>query len=200
MPVLVAHFVLAWGLRTFGKTWGTSAVTGSAYTSPYQGQAWPWNNYMYALGVGYIVAKLLVRAKGGHFAKVFWQTIVRTCVVRFVWTEGIGKIPGASNYFGSIQSSLPGTIYRDGQGNTLQLDYAGRWQALQGLEPARALDGLEVARPLDGLVGSRGVDRSNGGYGPRMQGLLPSDTPGTEATRGAYTGTGYTDVYSAAYG
>ena len=200
-PVIFAHLALAFGLRTFGAKWGPSAMTGAATTSPYSGQAWPFANYAYGLGFGYAVAKIMQRWKGAHWAKVFWQTICRECVRRFIWTEAVAKIPGAQTYLG--QGDAPGTVWRDNSGNTWQLDYAGRWQTMQGFTEQRALDGgdetLVMQRPLDGLTSARSIDRANGGYGPRyLQGLM-APTTDELALRGAYTGSGYVDPYNAVY-
>ena len=197
VPVMFGHFILAWGLRTFGKPWGTSALSSGTSTSPYAGQAWPWNNYFYGLGVGYVVCRMLAKYKGGHFARVVWQTICREVVRRFVWTEGLAKIPGAQAYLGG---DPPGSIYRDGWGNTYQMDHSGRWQSMQGLVAARPLDGLQLARPLDGLVAARPLDRGWGKPGPRvMNGLLSPDVSSAVADQGAFTGSGYTDPYNAVY-
>lgn len=220
MPVLLSKALLAWGIRTFGKNWGMSAVTGSPISaSPYAGQAWPINNYFYALGIGFMLAKALQKIGRGSFARIFWQTTVHDVVTRFIWTEGIARVPGMPAYLGA---DTPGMIWRDGGGNTMQLDQWGRWQAMQDtLEAARPLDGtLEMQRPLDGLTGARSIDRAAGGYGPRVRWrkgrgrgrgsrygirasfghLLPPDVAQRLATRGSYQGSGYTDPYNAVYG
>jgi len=165
-PVLLSRIMLAWAVRTFGKSWGVSAISGAPIgASPYAGQAWPMKNYIGTLTIGFVLAKILSRGGRNKFARIFWQTTVRDTATRFLWTEGIARVPGAQAYLGDV----PGTLWRDGGGNTFELDQWKRWQAMQGvLEPARPLDGLEMARPLDGLTGARSIDMANGGYGPRV--------------------------------
>lgn len=195
-PVLAARLFIAWVMRTWGAKWGNSMLTGAAMpASPYQGQAWPFGNHAFALLLGYLAA-LALRKKSGHFAAIFWKTICADVVTRIVWTEGFTRIPGAQNYFGNA----PGTIWRDGSGNTWQQDQWGRWQTMQGtLDMARPLDGdLDWARPLDGLTGARGVDVSYGGYGGRVNFETPSHASQV-ATSARYTGTGNQDRYAAAY-
>ncbi len=169
-PVILSRLLMAWAIRTFGSTWGMSAVTGAAIgPSPYAGAAWPLKNYAGALAIGFAFAKMLGKTRGGKFARIFWQTTVRDVVTRFLWTEGIQRIPGGPGYLGAVVP--PGMLWRDGSGNTFELDQWRRWQAMQGVPvQARALDGtLETARPLDGLATARSIDRANGGYGPRVR-------------------------------
>jgi len=192
-PVLLARLFIAYVMRTWGAKWGNSMLTGAAMpTSPYQGQAWPFGNHIFALVLGYLAA-LALRRKSAHFAAIFWKTICADVVTRIVWTEGFTRIPGAQNYFGSVQ----GQIWRDGNGNTWQADQWGRWQSMQGtLEAARPLDGdLDWARPLDGLTGARAWDHSEGGYGSRVQ----FEGGDMRETAMRYTGTGTSDRYASAY-
>jgi len=198
MPVLAARFFVSYVARTWLWKWGNSMFTGAAMSnSPYQGQAWPFGNYAATLALGYLAAKMLQKWKGGHFASIFWKTIVADLVTRMVWTEAFTRIPGAQNYFGSDT----GMVYRDASGNTWRLDQYGRWQTMQGaLEMARPLDGeLDWARPLDGLVGARGPMLSQGGYGGRVhfQGFVPDTSNDLENAK--YSGSATNDRYAAIY-
>lgn len=149
------------------------------------GEPWSMAQYGVALAIavagGPIVQKFAGRwISGEGFAKGALALVG----AKLLFTEIVPRIPGASNFLGAAEGEV---AYDDATGQA-SIYSNGQWQALQGLNYASPLDGLEYASALDGDVS----------YG--MGHLMPANTDAQTATRAAYTGSGSTSAYQAAYG
>jgi hypothetical protein len=155
------------------------------YTSPQLGTSWTLWQY----GAS-IVALNLASSFVGRFvnAAEFRRGGMDLVLTKLVWTEGIARMPRLQQAFGS-----DGQIQIDAQGQAW-IQQGGRWTAMQGYQGYG--DSLVQSSALDGVVERSALDGDTDySYGH----LLPAGTSVEQATQAAYTGSGYTSPYHAAF-
>lgn len=149
------------------------------------GEPWSVAQYGVALAIAVAGGPIVQRFAGRWISgEKFAQGALALVGAKLLFTEIVPRIPGAQQWLGAAE----GEVAYDEQSGQASIYSNGQWQALQGLTVASPLDGLEYASPLDG-------DESYG-----MGHLMPANTDAATATRAAYTGSGSTSAYQAAYG
>lgn len=186
------------------RKWGGKMPEDGA-TSETTGNAWGFQQYLFALLAGYVGGELIGRFTSKHVGEQFYAGAFDMTATKIMWTEVINRQdakgkpswPAAQEALGQGQEfrqlaaqAQEGDIIDDGDGNRWMMKN-GRLEAMMGVGPVDYLGGVKEADYLGSMDGVGPVDY--------LGHMMVASATTAEADSGQYLRRGSPDPYHAAY-